>query len=804
MIRREIGENEIAKVKLDLAKYSNVLTRDDSDFEDFLKSFGIEKHIDLSYVNLVLFKRIDSINYRLFIIMTNEVVVDQFEVVNADAFDKTWHTVTDLGKAFLTGATLGLIGGRDTFEDYGFDSIYFELPEIERVYCNSKRFLFSFNNGKVDLELNFKHIRESDSDDKLFKTIASLIKNISVSLNKISEEYQAVYKDIEDFVDNEEYEKALLLIDKYIKHDDKDFVLCYYKTIILFEEKEFLAAQKQIELSFNLFNDRINSLENMEEWDDETYSLYAELKWMNSKVNFELKKYDKALWDINDAYFLTRDTSDKADYKESREEILNSFMGDISNLEFHKRRIIYIEKDLPSFKPETILPLRIDSLECFVFPPSHPLKGELYVGHPLQPNYYYPLDEYEQLLFESQFVELNHLLQCLGASEIRSERIKGSLEFNESEMKSSNKSNAHFNQKGEGGNKLQSGNVERNLERKSSEEDEQYYKNRSEKGKRMVSLQRLTPQKAPYIPMGLVWYNHNETWQKLAEQRLLGGLNYYEMIISSNSVRVINEREKSKINNDYKHLITAGYKNPVVNAKGSKESEKKTESEKDIMSALNKEDTNEWRLIVTFAPIEDLAEETISLDTDIHNTPVLEVAEYNENELKYIDDIKFAIEDDGIIDEDERRMLERNQTRYNISDEKAKELEDEVLNQNEYTAKELEFIEELNFILDHDGDIDDGDRRILLRLASRLDITEQRAKELEEGVLMSREASTEFTEQEQEYIKELNFCLEEGPEISRSARRLLDRVVESLGLSEERAREIEEIVQDKLCDSEND
>ena len=47
MIRREIGENEIAKVKLDLAKYSNVLTRDDSDFEDFLKSFGIEKHIDL-------------------------------------------------------------------------------------------------------------------------------------------------------------------------------------------------------------------------------------------------------------------------------------------------------------------------------------------------------------------------------------------------------------------------------------------------------------------------------------------------------------------------------------------------------------------------------------------------------------------------------------------------------------------------------------------------------------------------------------------------------------------------------------
>ena len=60
---------------------------------------------------------------------------------------------------------------------------------------------------------------------------------------------------------------------------------------------------------------------------------------------------------------------------------------------------------------------------------------------------------------------------------------------------------------------------------------------------------------------------------------------------------------------------------------------------------------------------------------------------------------------------------------------------------------------------------------------------------------MSREASPEFTEQEQQYIEELNFCLEEGPEISRSGRRLLDRTIKSLGISEERAAEIEEIVQ---------
>ena len=73
-----------------------------------------------------------------------------------------------------------------------------------------------------------------------------------------------------------------------------------------------------------------------------------------------------------------------------------------------------------------------------------------------------------------------------------------------------------------------------------------------------------------------------------------------------------------------------------------------------------------------------------------------------------------------------------------------------------------------------------------------------------EGVLMSREASSEFTEQEQQYIEELNFCLEDGPNISRGGRRLLDKTMKSLGISEERASEIEEVIQAKYYDPEND
>ena len=469
-------------------------------------------------------------------------------------------------------------------------------------------------------------------------------------------------------------------------------------------------------------------------------------------------------------------------------------MEKVLELDFHKRKILYVENDLPAFKPETILPLRLNDMRSFVFPPSHPIKGELYVGHPFQPKYYYPLDEYEQLLFESQFVELNHLLQCLGANEIKSEHIKGALEFNESQSKRSNRSDYHLNQKAEGGNKLTSGNAENDHQRSSFEEDEKYQNNRSEMGKRMMSVQKFTPKKSPYIPNDLVWYFHNETWQKIAQQRLQGELDYYEMIISSKNVMVINEREKNKINSDYKSLVTGGYSNALLKSKGSNESERHAEAEKDITSALSKENTNEWKLIVTFAPLDQLTNGS-SVIANEDESPELEIDNLGTNELKYIEDVKFALEDDGEIDKNERRMLERNQIRYDISDERAKELEAQVLSKNEHSDEELEFIEEVNFILDHDGDIDDGDRRILLRLASRLGIAEQRAKELEEGVLMSREASPEFTEQEQQYIEELNFCLEEGPEISRSGRRLLDRTIKSLGISEERAAEIEEIVQ---------
>ena len=100
------------------------------------------------------------------------------------------------------------------------------------------------------------------------------------------------------------------------------------------------------------------------------------------------------------------------------------------------------------------------------------------------------------------------------------------------------------------------------------------------------------------------------------------------------------------------------------------------------------------------------------------------------------------------------------------------------------TSEEQEYLEEIRACLDNDGEISSRERRLLDRLRKSLGITEARAKELEASV-------NNMSDDEKEYQEELKACLEEGT-ISDRERRLLDRLRKSLGISEERAKAIED------------
>lgn len=108
--------------------------------------------------------------------------------------------------------------------------------------------------------------------------------------------------------------------------------------------------------------------------------------------------------------------------------------------------------------------------------------------------------------------------------------------------------------------------------------------------------------------------------------------------------------------------------------------------------------------------------------------------------------------------------------------------------QSDNSSAESEYLEEVRACLSEDGEISSRERRLLNRLREKLGISEVRANELEESL-----KKPQLTEDEQEYYEEYKACLEDETELSPRSRRLLDRFRSKLGISEERAKEIEKL-----------
>lgn len=103
------------------------------------------------------------------------------------------------------------------------------------------------------------------------------------------------------------------------------------------------------------------------------------------------------------------------------------------------------------------------------------------------------------------------------------------------------------------------------------------------------------------------------------------------------------------------------------------------------------------------------------------------------------------------------------------------------------TENERTYIEEYNQCL-ADGEISPSEVRLLNKLAKSLGISEERAKELEEYAKASK-----LTDAEKEYLEEYKACIEDGSEISASTRRLLNRLAFSLNLTEDQVNRLEKM-----------
>ena len=180
------------------------------------------------------------------------------------------------------------------------------------------------------------------------------------------------------------------------------------------------------------------------------------------------------------------------------------------------------------------------------------------------------------------------------------------------------------------------------------------------------------------------------------------------------------------------------------------------------------------------------------------------------NEEKDYYELLVDLLDNGEISDSERNILNKRKEKYSISDSRASEIEEfareERLqnlkpqndSENSYYELILDFME--------NGIVSESNRKILNKRLEKYGITEVRAKELEyfakQEYLESKKVKFE-SEEEKEYYEFIVDLMENGA-ISENSRKILDKRKIKFGISETRAKELEEFAKQNNSASSND
>ena len=137
------------------------------------------------------------------------------------------------------------------------------------------------------------------------------------------------------------------------------------------------------------------------------------------------------------------------------------------------------------------------------FPPGHPKDTVVYIGHPAIPEIYYTIADFHRVTFQHKFTEAIRLLMYLGASQVRVEHVHGwSKEF--------------------------SSRLSVPLARASASVDG-HTEVEQESQVKLLYIAEFSSVHEPKLPDSLVWYQHEPTWQLIAEGRLKFGLKRFSL-----------------------------------------------------------------------------------------------------------------------------------------------------------------------------------------------------------------------------------------------------------------------------------
>lgn len=327
---------------------------------------------------------------------------------------------------------------------------------------------------------------------------------------------------------------------------------------------------------------------------------------------------------------------------------------------------------------------------CINFYDNMPLNNELYVGHPYNPSVYIPYNQAEDILFQDKIQEFCYILQQLGAEEITITSLKG-RKINETNNKKEELevaanagrfANAFLNICSSTSNLM---------DRTSHEQYDVKYV--------------YDPIDMPEMPSETIWYQNQPKWQRLVQSRIDGNTLEYTECISSKLTFFTSSSEKEDIKAKLKVLM--------ANIEGRIYEEEEKQLREDIETI--------WRVSVKFHSKKLLQKDTLTQPNS--------VTALTNNEDEFLNEVRFCLDNDGIIDSEEQVYLDKVSQKLGLTQTKAQELQNSLISP-QITDNERKYIEAISE-LTIDGKIPSSSQRIVERYRKLYEVSSQRAEELE-------------------------------------------------------------------------
>ncbi len=321
----------------------------------------------------------------------------------------------------------------------------------------------------------------------------------------------------------------------------------------------------------------------------------------------------------------------------------------IINKPYQDRRVLLIAEGYKTNDSKSMLVVNPKYLpENITFPVGHPIVNHLYIGHPLEPSAYFPLDSYQLELVRDRLFEFCHLVQSLGATDINIEVLDANY--------SDNSSTSSNNVSGSAGFKVVKANASY------SEQQSNQLINSLKQSIRLS--QHFSPNSEPVIPDNLKWYNYEPSWKKLCEQRLKGNLLYHEEYIETSKSQMLDSQELTKLEVDVKaFFVKTGINyNESLN--------KKFQEQKNAILSIK----------VNFAPLKSTRQKSYNRITDNgktssdDNQPAC-TPKLSSEETEYIEIFREMVGNSEEISPRIRKVLDREAEHLGLSSERIKALE---------------------------------------------------------------------------------------------------------------------------------